>query len=117
MQVLIAFVLLGGVSTVTNYLSKIQIRRGYIPCYLNVLRHENAFRGVAGLLEVLALIDDGRARLLIVGDDALRADMDCRAKELGVAERMIFAGRVANSLPPVCWNEFVRFRLRLRALI
>jgi glycosyltransferase involved in cell wall biosynthesis len=50
------------------------------------------------LLEAFALVDDKGARLLIVGDGALRAHLGRRTEELGIAERVIFAGRVADGL-------------------
>jgi glycosyltransferase involved in cell wall biosynthesis len=53
------------------------------------------------LLEAFALIDDKSTQLLIVGDGAMRTQLGRRAEDLGIAERVIFAGRVSEGLAPI----------------
>ena len=50
-----------------------------------------AQKNQAFLLEVLACTDD-EVKLLLVGEDDGALDLTCRADELGVADRIIFAG-------------------------
>jgi glycosyltransferase involved in cell wall biosynthesis len=55
------------------------------------LMGENGAKGYDVLLRALALLD-GRARLEIVGDGPLRAEYEALAQELGLEERVRFAG-------------------------
>lgn len=56
------------------------------------------FKGVSILLQATAKLDGVRA--VIVGDGALREDYVQKAHALGIAERIIFAGRISNELLP-----------------
>jgi glycosyltransferase involved in cell wall biosynthesis len=53
------------------------------------------------LLDAFALLDDQRARLLIIGDGALRAHLIRQAEDLGIQDRVVFIGRVSEGLASV----------------
>ncbi len=51
-----------------------------------------AVKNQALLIDALALLDDPQARLMLVGDGDLRADLENHAKAKGVADQVKFAG-------------------------
>lgn len=60
------------------------------------------YKGVNVLLDALASAELSRAHLLVVGDGELRAGYAEQARRLGVADRVIFYGAVAqDALPPL----------------
>lgn len=60
-----------------------------------------AWHRVEDLVEALAAPDmPGGARLLVVGDGPARADIEARARRLGVAERVKLTGAVAHEQVP-----------------
>lgn len=54
------------------------------------------FKGIDILLPALSKLKTEKAKVLIVGEGALRPYYENRAKELGVEDRVIFAGRVSD---------------------
>ena len=75
-------------------------RLGLDDCF--VVGHVGRFmpqKNHAFLLEAFVLLAEKRpdARLLLVGDGELRADMELRCAELGIADRVIFTGTVSNT--------------------
>jgi glycosyltransferase involved in cell wall biosynthesis len=68
--------------------------------FVGALDRAHYFKGMEVLLQALARIPAGDVRLLVVGDGALRPSYQARAAELGVADRVLFCGRVsAEDLP------------------
>jgi glycosyltransferase involved in cell wall biosynthesis len=71
-----------------------------VALFVGGLDRAHYFKGVPVLLEALARIADPRVKAVIVGDGDLRAQFQGQASALGVAERVIFAGRVAQAELP-----------------
>jgi glycosyltransferase involved in cell wall biosynthesis len=63
--------------------------------FVGALDRPHYFKGLPGLLEALAWLPD--AALLVVGDGELRPSYERQARELGIAERVHFAGRVSEA--------------------
>jgi glycosyltransferase involved in cell wall biosynthesis len=58
------------------------------------------FKGVGVLLEALTKIKTEQVKVLIVGEGDIRPYYERRARELGVADKVIFAGRVSEAELP-----------------
>ncbi|MEP7287864.1 MAG: glycosyltransferase family 4 protein [Chloroflexota bacterium] len=58
------------------------------------------FKGIAVLLEALAALKDRPIRLVIVGEGNLRNTYEAKAVELGLADKVSFAGHVEADLLP-----------------
>ena len=54
-------------------------------------------KGVTHLVEAVAQLADRRARLVIVGDGPERPRLEARARELGIADRVEFRGRISDA--------------------
>jgi glycosyltransferase involved in cell wall biosynthesis len=58
----------------------------------------SAEKGIAGLLEALAIVaPERRPDLVIVGDGPMRAELDRAVEQLGLADRVTFLGRLAEA--------------------
>jgi glycosyltransferase involved in cell wall biosynthesis len=55
-----------------------------------------ARKGIDVLLDVVRRLDDPRDLLLVIGAGPLRESLEAQARELGVAERVRFAGRTTD---------------------
>jgi glycosyltransferase involved in cell wall biosynthesis len=53
-------------------------------------------KGVAHLIDALARLDD-HSRLVVVGDGPERPRLEARARELGLADRVVFRGRISDA--------------------
>jgi glycosyltransferase involved in cell wall biosynthesis len=71
-----------------------------IALFVGGLDRAHYFKGIPVLLEALARSADPCVKALIVGDGDLRAGFEAQAAALGLAERAIFAGRVAQAELP-----------------
>ncbi|MFW5748137.1 MAG: glycosyltransferase family 4 protein [Chloroflexota bacterium] len=59
------------------------------------------FKGINVLLQSIASIDDPSLKVVIVGDGDLRPKYTRQAQTLGLADRVIFAGRVSDEMLPM----------------
>lgn len=62
------------------------------------------FKGIDILLPALSKLKTEKVKVLIVGEGDLRSYYENRAKELGVEDRVIFAGRVSDEELPVYYR-------------
>jgi len=62
----------------------------YLLCVGRLVKYKN----VGAVVEALAELSDAKIRLVVVGEGPERAPLEGRASELGVAGRVIFAGRL-----------------------
>jgi glycosyltransferase involved in cell wall biosynthesis len=67
---------------------------------LGALARLNPQKGLGDLLEALPAIVEQhpKARVLLVGDGPLRAELEAKARSLGVAERVTFAGHRSDNV-------------------
>jgi glycosyltransferase involved in cell wall biosynthesis len=56
----------------------------------------NAYEGLECVVEALGLLADSRLHVMVVGDGPARQALEHRAHEVGVSERVHFAGRVSH---------------------
>lgn len=70
--------------------------REHVPTVLFVGRLVER-KGVTHLVEAVAQLADRRARLVIVGDGPERPRLEARARELGIADRVEFRGRISDA--------------------
>ncbi|HET9384124.1 MAG TPA: glycosyltransferase family 4 protein [Gemmatimonadales bacterium] len=70
--------------------------REHVPTVLFVGRLVER-KGVTHLVEAVAQLADRRARLVIVGDGPERPRLEARARELGIAHRVEFRGRISDA--------------------
>jgi glycosyltransferase involved in cell wall biosynthesis len=71
-----------------------------IVLFVGAIDHAHYFKGIDGLLQAIRHIDDASVKLLLVGDGDLRETYQQQAQELGIAQRVLFCGRVsAEELP------------------
>lgn len=68
-----------------------------VALFVGGLDSAHYFKGVPVLLDALAQIDDARVKVMIVGDGDLRAQFEAQAGQSGIADRVIFAGRVPQA--------------------
>jgi glycosyltransferase involved in cell wall biosynthesis len=66
-----------------------------------VVAELNANKRVGDIIEALALVADRRARLAILGDGPLRADLETLAERLGIRDRLRFAGFIPDVRPVI----------------
>jgi glycosyltransferase involved in cell wall biosynthesis len=71
-----------------------------IALFVGGLDRAHYFKGVPVLLEALARIAEPCVKAVIVGDGDLRPQFEAQAAALGLAERVIFAGRAAQAELP-----------------
>jgi rhamnosyl/mannosyltransferase len=73
--------------------------------FVGGLDQTHYFKGVPILLEALALNKDLDWKLQIVGDGNLRSEYEKIAKDLGIAERINFLGRISDDELPTAYRE------------
>ncbi len=71
--------------------------------FVAALDRAHHFKGLERLLAAMALLP-AEMRLLVVGDGDLRASYERRAVELGLGERVCFAGAVAHADTAACYR-------------
>jgi glycosyltransferase involved in cell wall biosynthesis len=84
--------------------SAVRERHGIAPgaplaVFVGALDRPHYFKGLPGLQEAVAWLP--QASVLVVGDGALRATYERQASELGIADRVHFAGRVSDEELPL----------------
>ncbi len=75
-------------------------RTDVVALWVGSLNEHNRYKGIDYLLKALARREAGELKAIIVGDGALRAGLQAMAGELGLHERVKFAGAVDNALLP-----------------
>ena len=66
--------------------------------FIGQLDQPHYFKGVPVLLQAFSGIGDPDVKLVIVGDGELRPAFAAEARRLGIAEKVVFAGSVADDL-------------------
>lgn len=64
--------------------------------FIGQLDSPHYFKGVPVLLKAFAKIKNDNAKLLLIGDGNLRPSFEQQAKDLGIDNKVIFAGRVSD---------------------
>jgi len=72
--------------------------------FVGGLDSQHFFKGVDVLLRAFSKVTAPTSKLLIIGDGNLREAYQKQAEELGIAERVIFTGRIDNNLLPQYYN-------------
>jgi phosphatidylinositol alpha-mannosyltransferase len=71
-----------------------------IVLFVSSLDRSHARKGLGLLLEAMAHLPENLGRLVVVGDGDMRLEYETLARELGIAQRTIFAGRASAELLP-----------------
>lgn len=75
------------------YTADLSPRSEYLVAFLGRLDEE---KYIHEAIEAIALLTDLDAKLVIIGDGEVRPKLEARARELGVADRVRFTGRVSD---------------------
>ena len=86
------------------------------PVLLTVCRLDDIGKGIDQVLRVVARLRPNypEIRYVLVGDGPARTTYEAMARELGIAENVIFAGRVSDADLPLCYAACDAFILMSR---